>query len=277
MIINLCFSDVVGFSILVTSLKPQEVIRIIDHLHALTGEAYSSEEIFVMERSSDNCTAVAGLTDNLLEEKSLKDDSLSSLSLADSSYGSQNYLLDVGTETYSHTRHLKDKQKHNDGCQKSSKQTTLRTPKTAYYYASRLATAVLNLLSASSKVNIPMEGRKQLQLRVALHSGPCLAGVQGLQTALGSNRIPHFKLMGPTVRHVSSLCRSGLALQIRVSKDCKDLLSRDEEFLFERCPDYVVWANRKPIESYWLVGKRNLPLKLPSLDLAISLSDYEDM
>lgn len=219
-----------------------------------------------MERSSDTCTAVAGLVDTLLEVKPFGDDSLSSLSLADSSYGSENNLLDFDNERNRLTNrpHLKQNESATAGL------------KTASYYANHLATAVLNLMSASSKVSIPLA--KQLQLRIALHSGPCSAGVLGLQTALGSSRIPQFKLVGPSVRHVNSLCRTGLALQIRVSKQCKDLLSQEEEegFHFERCPDYVAWANRKPIESYWLVGKRNLPIKLPSLDLAISLSDYED-
>ena len=253
----LCISDVVGFSSLVTRLKPQEVIRIVDHVHALVEEAYSSEEIFIMEKSSDGCIAVAGLVETLKPERTLTSESMSSLSLADSSYGSQNYLLDYDKDT-------KQKQGNDDPC------------KTASYFASLLATAVLNLMSASTKINVPIGGGRQLQLRVGLHSGPCLAGVQGLQTSTGSSGLPQFKLMGPTTKHVNSLCRTGLALQVRVSKQCKDLLTRDEAFIFERCPDYMASAGHKSIESYWLVGKSDLPLNLPSLDLAISLSEYED-
>lgn len=254
----------VGFSQLVTRLKPQNVIRIVDYLHALVDEAYSSEEIFIMERSSDSCTAVAGLCETVLEEDSLTDDSLS---LADSSYGSQSHLLDYEQNNR--------RQKRNEvSCQDVSTKS-LKTLKTASHFAGILASAVLNLMSTSSKINVPLDGRKQLQLRISMHSGPCLAGVQGLQTSMGSNRIPQFKIMGPAVTHASSLCLTGLALQIRVSKDCKELIARDGDFLFERCPD-MSWANRKPIESYWLVGKKDLPLNLPSLDLAVPLSEYED-
>lgn len=254
----------VGFSLLVERLKPKEMIRIIDHLHALIDEAYHTEDVFIMERNSDGCTAAAGLTENLLEERRLRDASDSSISLADSSYGSENYLLDFDKKPPAKTR-------------ERAQDDVYTNTKTASYYASQLASGVLALLSSSSKIHVPILGRKQLQLRVGLHSGPCSAGVIGLQSTLGANRQPQFKLLGPTVRHAVSLCHTGLALQIRVSKPCKELLSRcSDDFQFERCPDYLAWASRKPIESYWLVGRSSLPVKLPSLDLAFSLSDYED-
>lgn len=260
-------SDVVGFSFLVARLKPHQVVKIIDHLNALMDEAYSSEDIFIMERNSDGCTAAAGLTDTLQEENSLRD---SSLSLVDSSYGSENNMLDFDRARGQHYRQL---QQMNGEATSDAKNRS----NTASHYADQMATAVLSLVSSSSRVSIPLLGRKQLQLRVALHSGPCLAGVLGLQSMPGSRQIPQFKLLGPTVRHANSLCWTGLALQIRVSKQCKDLLSHSKEFQFERCPDYSAWANHKPVESYWLVGKSTLPVKLPSLDLAMPLSEYEDI
>lgn len=211
---SLSYSDVVGFSHLVERLKPKEMIRIIDHLHALIDEAYQKEGIFIMERNSDGCTAASGLTESLLEERHLREVSFSSL--ADSSYGSENYLLDFD--------------KNRSKSQKGKTNADEHGTHPALYYASQMATAVLTLMSSSSRVHIPLLGRKQLQPRVALHSGPCSAGVLGLQTAIGANRIPHFKLLGPTVQHVNSLCRTGLALQIRVSKQCKDLLSHDLTF-----------------------------------------------
>ena len=246
-------------------LKPHQVVKIIDHLNALMDEAYSSEDIFIMERNSDGCTAAAGLTDTLQEENNLRD---SSLSLADSSYGSENNMLDFDSAE-GHSKQLRQ----TNGEAKGPKYRC----NTASHYADQMATAVLNLMSSSSRISIPLLGRKQLQLRVALHSGHCSAGVLGLQSMPGSRQTPQFKLLGPTVRHVNSLCRTGLALQIRVSRQCKDLLSHCKEFQFERCPDYTAWANRKPVESYWLVGKSTLPVKLPSLDLAMPLSEYEDI
>ena len=128
----------------------------------------------------------------------------------------------------------------------------------------------------SNAVKIPHARGKQRQLRlcVAMHSGPCSAGVVGLQTAVGSAHIPRYKLFGSTMTTTHRLCTTGLALQIRVSKPCHDLLVQAK---FELCPDFTTWKSSKSIESYWLVEKEGEDLALPSLDLAISLSDYEDI
>ena len=38
-----------------------------------------------------------------------------------------------------------------------------------------------------------------------------------------------------------------------------------------------MFCMKKPIESYWLVGREGLDLKLPSLDKALPLTEYEDV
>lgn len=226
-------------------------------------ESFHHEDILITEKNSDGCIAASGLDEHVkAENPKLKGyyGSLSSLSVTDSSYESEPNLLVTDHDIPS-------------GQHEKSQQST----KNAAYYANILATSVLRLMSASSKVHVPLRGRNQLQLRIALHSGPCSAGVLGLQTSLGSNRIPEFKVMGPTLQYVNILCRTGLALQIKVSKESKALLDDNGEFTFERCPDYMGFSNRKPVESYWLVGQTNLSVKLPSLDLAIPLSSYDDI
>ena len=141
-----------------------------------------------------------------------------------------------------------------------------------------LATAALQLMSNSALIEIPHSDHHQLQLRIALHSGPCSAGVVGLQTSGGSGaHIPHYKLFGLSLGHTQNLCMTGLALQVCVSKSCQELLASTGWFKFERCPDYIMWsAVRKPIESFWLVGREGMELTLPSLDLALPLTDYDD-
>lgn len=257
--LSLC-SDVVGFSALTARLQPQQVVTIVDHLHAIIDEAYSTRDIFIMEQSSDGCTAVSGLAEIAPEEQS---GTTSPVSMTDSSYGSE---LDLNEQT---TKTLKTVEKVPAPVSEMNKP--------ASYYASLLATASLKLMSLSTRVVVPSSENKQLQLRIALHSGPCSAGVVGLPTSAGATCIPHYKLFGPTVKHTNNLCTSGLALQIRVSKQCRDLLVSAGGFRFERCPDYLMWARRKPIESYWLVGREELPLILPLLDQALSLSEYEDI
>ena len=54
------------------------------------------------------------------------------------------------------------------------------------------------------------------------------------------------------------------------------LLASAGQFQFERCPDYTMWSARRPIESYWLVGREGMELTLPSLELALPLTEYDD-
>ena len=245
-----------GFSYLSAALKPHEIITVLDHLHALVEEAFHDIDILITERSSEKCVAVSGLDEHLAAGSSLPNhyDSRSLSSMTDSSYGSDVDILEG-----------------------SSKKHQKSTTKNASYYANIMALAVLNLMSASIKVHVPLRGRKHLQLRIALHSGPCSAGVLGLQTSLESNCIPEFRFLGPTLHYVNMLCQTGLALQIRVSKECKALLDQCEGFLFERCPDYLTASNGKPVVTYWLIGQNYLSIKLPSLDLAIPLTEYNDI
>lgn len=268
------FSDVVGFAVLSTKLQPQEMVTVIDSIQAIVDKTFKHKEIFVMERYSDGCIAASGLADTSSNKTTQsvppsRGSVMTPLSLVDSSYGSQDRL------------ELDDMVDHEDSCPTpcTDKDTTLADHKSPSYYAGLLATATLNLMSLSSAIKIPSTagGRQQLQLRVAIHSGPCSAGVVNLQTTAGAIRIPHYKLFGPTVTTVRKLCTTSLALQIRVSKTCRDLLVQEGGFNFERCPDFMMWSSSKPIESYWLVGKEGEELKLPSLDEAVSLSEYEDI
>lgn len=240
------YSDIVGFSSISTRLPPEQAILVIDQLHTLIDEAFSDTDIFIMERTSDGCVAVSGLID----PPKANERALTSSVVTINSHSSIGKIQDSYNES----------------------ETVKNDPA---YHADILATAALKLLSYSTKITVPLPDNSTLQLRIALHSGPCSAGVIGLQTTSGASRVPRYKLLGPTIQHLHMLCSYGLALQIRVSKQCQDLLVRRGGFLFERCPDCVIYKNRKPSESYWLVAKDNLPLKLPSLSDAISLSDYD--
>ena len=253
-------------------LNPKELINIVDHLQALIDDAFTDKDIFIMERTSDGCIAVSGLDKDIIVDLENPMQAMSPLSMTDSSYGSE---FDFDFET-----RLSDSR----GQDTETLQNRLfKTPtynsysKYASHYAGIVAISALKLLGDSSKINVPLPDNKQLQIRIALHSAPCSGGVVGLQTSAVSSNIPRYKLFGPPLRYTSNLCRTGLALQIRVSKSCRDLLAKCKNFSFERCPDYMIWETKKPIESYWLVGKVGMTIKLPSLDYALSLSEYENV
>lgn len=99
----------------------------------------------------------------------------------------------------------------------------------------------------------------------------------GLTLTNRTNHMPHYKLFGPTLSFARNLCSTGLSLQIRVSRQCHELLLKAGGFVFERCPDYKIKMNQKTVESYWLVEKAGLTLPLPSLEKALPLSEYEDV
>lgn len=270
-------SDIVGFSSLSSRLQPIQLIDVIDHLQALIDEVLIDKDIFIMERTSDGCIAACGL-DETAANNNEQNRVMSPVSRTDSSYGSE-FDFDIGTVnwrstfTSTHEQGQKSVREETDLEQPSS----LKKPRSAASYSAILATAALKLMSYSSRVKVPIPDNSQLQLRIALHSGPSSGGIVGLQTSVaGFSHIPHYKLFGPTLRYVSNLCHSGLALQIRVSKQCRNLLVGGG-FVFERSPDFMTWDNMQPIESYWLIGKEHLQLKLPSLDCAVSLTNYDDI
>ena len=264
-------SDVAGFAHLTTLMQPREVVKIIDHLHALIDGAFTGDEIFLMEHSVSGCIAASGLVESYPEPA--RSNATSQLSMTDSSYGSE-CDLEFSTSLKVKPKKITSPPPSRSATPAQSKEYPL--PETPQHFAGVLATAALQLMSSSVRVDIPCSRSRQLQLRIALHSGPCLAGVVGLQTIPGTSRIPHYKLFGPTLRHTHNLCMTGLALQIRVSRQCHELLSGGDGFHFERCPDYTMWHSQKPIESYWLVSKEGLDLKLPSLDGALPLTEYDD-
>lgn len=223
-----------------------------------------------MERHTDGCIAVSGLAENQVVQCYTTADSgqylhakKNFLSDADSSYISENELLRINK--------LKIpifKRTELDGSnpQKHHSHNTC--------HASILAASALKLMSLTTDIHIPTEEHRQLQLRIAINSGPCDAGVINLQTTAGTSRVPHYRLFGQTIHDTAMLCLSGLALQIRVSKQCHNLLI-DAGYRFERCPDFILKG--KCVESYWLVGAENFDYTLPSLDLAIPLSNYNTL
>ena len=260
-------SDVAGFSTMTSGLHPHEVVRVIDHLHALIDEVFTHTDIFIMELTSSGCIAASGLVESYHSEPS-RSGAESQLSMTDSSYGS---VMDLNED-----KQINATQSHSTAQTINHKQQKRDTQSSPQYFASLLATSALQLMSASTQIIIPRSENQQLQLRIALHSGPCSAGIIGLQTAAGVSRIPHYKLFGHSLKYTHNLCTTGLALQIRVSKQCQELLASTNLFHFERCPDYTMWSVKKPIESFWLVGREGMNLPLPSLESALPLTEYDD-
>lgn len=235
-------------------LKPHEAVSLIDHIQAIIDESFNDNEIFVMERFADGCIAASGLVTH-----QIKPDSISHYHTVTS--------FDI-SENHHSTPNISPK----------VSQASITATKNYSYYASLIALGALKLLSLSTTIKIPQLSNHQLQLRVGLHSGSCSAGVITLQTIVGAVHVPHYKLFGPTINLTKRLCSTSLALQIKVSQACWDLLTTFGGFKFERCPDFMTCgSNLEQIESYWLIGHEGYNFPLPSIDSAVSLSNYEDI
>ena len=274
--VTIACCDVVGFSSLVSNLPPHQVINLVDHIHAIIDDAFSDKRIFLMERSSDSCLAVCGITkaehepENIHgQEMSARNDTNTPISMTDSCY-------ETGDEAAGSHENL---HRHTKANYSDLQRSILASKKiaNASHNAALVAVGALQLMSMSTQVKIPDKPDTHLQMRIALHSGDCLGGIVGLQTVEGSQQVPKYKLFGPTVKEAQNLCASGLALQIRVSRSCRDLLLTNGGFHFERCPDRASCHSRGLTESYWLLGKDGLPLKMPTLDDALSLSVYDNI
>lgn len=139
------------------------------------------------------------------------------------------------------------------------------------HHAKVIATMSLELLHKSLSLRVPVpqgqdnvSDNRQVQLRIALHSGPVVAGVTGMDR-------PRYSLYGETVNTASRLLENGQALRIHLSSDTAALLqsNNDHDFVLECCDDGdigLIWRGKTT--TYWLIGKRNLNLTLPNRSLA---------
>jgi len=134
-------------------------------------------------------------------------------------------------------------------------------------HAGEIATMSLDLLHCIKSFRIRHIPSQQLQLRVGIHSGSCVAGVVGL-------KMPRYCLFGDTVNYASRMESSGLALRVHVSPECKKLLDQLGDYdLEDRGP--VPMKGKGTINTYFLKGKVGFTKSLPDLIKAAGLADHE--
>ncbi|XP_033625132.1 atrial natriuretic peptide receptor 1-like [Asterias rubens] len=113
-------------------------------------------------------------------------------------------------------------------------------------HAREIGNMALALLEAVCSFKIRHKNEMKLQLRVGIHTGPCVAGVVGL-------KMPRYCLFGDTVNTASRMESNGEALKIHISSETKKVL---ESF---HCFDVQlrgsVEMKGKGIQTtYWLLG-----------------------
>ncbi|XP_070568265.1 atrial natriuretic peptide receptor 1-like isoform X2 [Ptychodera flava] len=133
-------------------------------------------------------------------------------------------------------------------------------------HAAQIANMALKLLSSLLTFEIRHLPNVQLQLRIGAHSGPVVGGVVGL-------KMPRYCLFGDTVNTASRMESTGLALRIHLSSTTARILLKEGNFILEERGE-ISAKGKKPIKTYWLLGRTDMEIPLPSLTRAASPSDH---
>lgn len=114
-------------------------------------------------------------------------------------------------------------------------------------HAREIARMSLALLENVEYFKIPHLPERNLELRIGVHTGPCVAGVVGL-------KMPRYCLFGDTVNTASRMESNGHALRIHISPQTKHELDKFGTFNIKlRGP--VEMKGKGVITTYWLLGE----------------------
>ena len=91
-------------------------------------------------------------------------------------------------------------------------------------HAAEMADLAIHTLTHIDNFPIPHIPGEQLQLRIGMHSGPCVAGLTGSKT-------PRYLLFGQTVNIASIIEALGLPMFIHVSDSTACLLAKTPKFV----------------------------------------------
>lgn len=134
-------------------------------------------------------------------------------------------------------------------------------------HAAEIASMALHMLSAMMSFRIHHMPDVKLQLRVGLHSGPCVAGVVGI-------KMPRYCLFGDTVNIASRMESGGYALRVHLSDTTATLLQQIGGYHLEERGLREV-KGRGAMMTWWLNGKDNLNMPLPDASMRASASKHE--
>lgn len=108
-----------------------------------------------------------------------------------------------------------------------------------------IACTALELRERVSEFKITHQPGRKLEMRVGIHSGPCVAGI------VGNLEMPKYCVFGETITIGKFMESSGVPMKIHITEESRNLLQGIDGFSIEpRIPK--VKREGLPVQTYWL-------------------------